>query len=346
MRKMTDLFRRRQAGEAQTPEARLYPTSDNPLPGRHSVGFFTGAAGRRLRYAVFRPEEGVAKGTIVLLHGRNESIEKYFETIAAFLARGLWVATFDWRGQAGSERLLKDLRRGHVRRFRDYEADLSLFLERIVLPDTRLPFFLVAHSMGALVALSQAPGLVTRIDRMVLAAPFVALGNQSLSHGKIGFIAGAISLMGLGTLPLNRDGGPRPFANNILTADERRFARNQAIAEAHPELFLGPPSARWLAETYRAIRRATRREHLTRITVPTLILAPTRDLLVPHAAVEALARNFRAATLIPIDGARHELFQEHDRFRAQAMAAIEAFIPGTTSDEIPAPVIEDKALAL
>ncbi|MEA3533590.1 alpha/beta hydrolase [Rhizobium sp. CC-YZS058] len=341
-----DLFNRKPAIRPEPPPALLFPTADNPLPGRHTVGYFTGAAGRRLRYAIFRPDEGAAKGTVVLLHGRNESIEKYFETIASFLARGLWVATFDWRGQAGSERLLKDLRRGHVRRFADYEADLSLFLEQIVLPDTRLPFFLVAHSMGALVALSQAPALSTRIDRMVLAAPFVALGNQSLSHGKIGFIAGVISLFGLGAMALNRDGGPRPFANNILTADERRFQRNQGIAEAHPDLFLGPPSARWLAETFRAVRRVTRREHLTRITVPTLILAPTRDLLVPHAAVEALARNFRAATLIPIDGARHELFQEDDRYRAQAMAAVEAFIPGTVSEEIPAPVIEDKALAL
>jgi lysophospholipase len=338
----------------------LFPTPDNPVPGpvhgpvpvpvpapanRHTVGFFTGSGGRRLRYAVFRTADPVAKGTVVLLHGRNESIEKYFEMIGDLLARGLWVATFDWRGQAGSERLMKQLRRGHVRRFSDYEADLQIFLDRIVLPDTRLPFFLVAHSMGALVALAQAPRLTTRIDRMVLNAPFVALGNQSLSHGKIGLISGVASLLGLGGFALSKE-RPMRFEDNLVSSDPVRYARNAAIAEAHPELALGPPSARWLHETFRAIRRVTQREHLTRITVPTLLLAPTRDRLVPYAAVEALARNFRAATLIPIDGARHELFQEADRYRAQALAAIDAFIPGSAGPDIAASISGDENLVL
>jgi lysophospholipase len=48
--------------------------------------------------------------------------------------------------------------------------------------------------------------------------------------------------------------------------------------------------------------------------------------------VETLARNFRAGHMIPIDGARHELLQEADHYRAQAIAAIEAFIPGSTGD--------------
>ena len=56
-------------------------------------------------------------------------------------ASGLWVATFDWRGQGGSQRLLKNPMPGYVRRFSDYEKDLEQFLEEIVLPDARLPFF-------------------------------------------------------------------------------------------------------------------------------------------------------------------------------------------------------------
>ena len=66
--------------------------------------------------------------------------------------------------------------------------------------------------------------------------------------------------------------------------------------------------------------------------MPTIVLAPTQDRLVPHLAVENLARNFRAGHMIPIDGARHELLQEADHYRAQAIAAIEAFIPGSSED--------------
>ena len=310
----------------------LHATPDNPIPGNHRTGYFQGVGNRNIRYAIFKSDSPVAKGTVVLLQGRNESIEKYAETIGELTARGLWVATFDWRGQGGSDRLLKHPRRGHVHRFSDYERDLSTFLEQIVLPDTRLPFFMLAHSMGALIALSQAPLLASRIERLAIAAPFVALGGQKLGHGMIGFLAALFSLCGLGSLPLMRDRGSLPFSQNLLTSDAQRFARNRRLTDAHSELALGPPTAHWLHETFKAIRRVSSREHLTRIRVPTILLAPTMDSLVPHLSVETLARNFRACHMIPIDGARHELLQEADHYRAQAIAAIEAFIPGSEDE--------------
>lgn len=311
----------------------LHATPDNPIPDNHVAGFFDGVGGRKIRYAIFKTKQPVARGTVVLLQGRNESIEKYFETIADLTAAGLWVATFDWRGQAGSERLLPHPGRGYVDHFSDYERDLSTFLEQIVLPDTRLPFSIVAHSMGALVALSLAPMLASRIDRLVVLAPFVGLGGQALGERSIAAVATLMRCIGLGTLPAHPDKGNRPFENNVLTADRRRYQRNIALTDAHPELRLGPPTARWLSEAFRAMRRIIRREHLTRITLPTIILAPTADRLVPHIAVEWLARNFRAAQMIPIDGARHELLHEADRYRAQAMAAILAFVIPEEGDE-------------
>lgn len=311
----------------------LHATADNPVPENHVAGFLEGRGGVKIRYAVFRSKERQAKGTVVLLQGRSECIEKYFETINDLTARGLWVATFDWRGQAGSDRLITGSRAGHVARFADYEADLSLFLERIVLPDARLPFFIVAHSTGALVALSQAPVLETRIERMVLAAPFVALAGQSMSQRKIAIIARLASLVGLGNRTFRKGDPSLGFANNVVTSDARRFARNAAIYTEHPELSISWPSARWLNETIATMARVTHQDHLTRIRIPTLLLCPTADALVPRKAIGDLARIFRAARLIEIDGARHELFQEADRFRAQALAAIETFIPGSDAEE-------------
>ncbi|APG85854.1 lysophospholipase L2 [Sinorhizobium americanum CCGM7] len=313
----------------------LHSTPDNPIPGKPQVGFFDGAGERKIRYAVFKATAPVTRGTIVLLQGRNESIEKYFETIGDLTAAGFWVATFDWRGQGGSERLLPQPGRGHVEHFADYERDLSIFLEQIVLPDTRLPFSIVAHSMGALVALSLAPMLASRIDRMVLLAPFLGLSGQAIGEPGIVAIATAMRWFGLGSLPVRGDKERQsPFRNNPLTSDSRRYARNLAVIDACPHLRIGPPTGRWLSEAFRVIRRTMRREHLTRIIVPTVILAPTADGLVPYLAMEYLASNFRAGHLIPIDGARHELFQEADRYRAQAFAAILAFLPETDAEEI------------
>ncbi|MGO7565283.1 alpha/beta fold hydrolase, partial [Rhizobium johnstonii] len=87
-----------------------------------------------LSYAVFRSSGKIAKGTVVILHGRNEYIEKYLETIRDLTAKGLWVATFDMRGQGGSPRLLKSRNHGHIRRFVDYERDIDTLLEKVVLP--------------------------------------------------------------------------------------------------------------------------------------------------------------------------------------------------------------------
>jgi lysophospholipase len=311
----------------------LFSTPDNPAPDNRVEGFVETHDGLKLRYGVFRSSEPVAKGTVVLLQGRNEYIEKYFETIRDLTARGLWVATFDLRGQGGSSRLLKNPAVGHVRRFSDYERDLGTFLEKIVLPDTRLPFYILGHSTGGLIALSAAPRLSTRIERMVLSAPFVGLTGQGASPGIIRSLAGTACNLGLGSFPLKSRLPELPFADNPLTSDEARFNRNVAMMQVHPELGLGAPTARWLHEAFKTIDRVTKPEHLFSITIPTVLIAPVRDGVVPYVAQERLSRYFRAAQLVPVTGARHEIFQEKDLYRGAALAALHAFIPGSDAEK-------------
>jgi lysophospholipase len=315
-------------------EARLHATPGNPIPGNPLVGFFKGHRGVNLRYAVFKSTGDTTRGTIVLLHGRNETIEKYFETIREMNQRGFWVATYDFRGQGGSDRLIKDPRKGHVGRFDHYVRDLEIFLEQIVLPDTRLPFFLVAHSTGGLIALKAAPRLANRIERMVLTAPFVGLGGQKASPDNIRRLATLASFTGFGGICLNKDEPRKDFDGNPLTTDPRRFARNQRLVADHPELFLGPPTARWLYESQKAIAEVRTPRHLASITVPTVIVAPGNDPIVPYHYQESLAQYFRAGQLVPVAGARHEILQEQDRYRTQALAALFAFIPGGEPAEV------------
>ncbi len=305
----------------------LIETDGNPVPGNHVVGWFNGVGGKRLRYAIFKSEISVAAGTVVLLHGRNECIEKYYETIRHFTERGLWVATFDWRGQGLSQRLQKNPLRGHLRRFRDMEADLSIFLETIVLPETRLPFCLVAHSMGALVALSMAPRLANRIERMALIAPFVELSNQRIPAWGTRLITRALRMVGFGWLSTGKDRFPQPFEGNALTTNIDRFARNRTLHLTHPELRLGPPTVCWVNEMLGAMDRINRFEHLDQIQVPTLLIGAGNDPIVAPQAIENLGNRFRAGRAIMIDGARHEILQESDRYRLAALAAIDAFIP-------------------
>ena len=311
----------------------LHATPGNPLPPSYFAGYFRTFDGRQLRYAVFRSGPEIPKGTVVLLQGRNESIEKYFETINDLNAMGLWVATFDWRGQGGSPRLLKNARRGHIRRFSDLERDLDTFLEAVALPDAKLPFFILAHSMGALVAIKAAPRLANRIERMVLCAPFVGGKGYGVPNWLLKFLANAATLTGFGGVQFVKDKLlDRPFAGNTLTSDPIRFERNKTIVKQFPALGLGPPTARWIAVMIDMIGQVTTMDFLRKIEVPCLILAPSGDGVVPYSAYEELSRKFRAGKLVTIPGARHELLQERDVFRAQALGAIKAFIPGSDAE--------------
>ncbi|TWF51924.1 alpha/beta fold hydrolase [Neorhizobium alkalisoli] len=306
----------------------LRPTPGNPAPEDFTTGYFTGHRGTKIRYAVFRSKTVPAKGTIVLLQGRNEFIEKYFETIRELNAMGLWVATYDLRGQGGSARLKKNPKKGHVRQFSDYEKDLEIFLEQVVLPDTRLPFFLIAHSTGALIALSAAPRLSNRISRMALLAPYVGFHGQEMPERLVRPLVTALRWTGLGGLQLGGDKRMIPFERNGLTGDRARFERNIGLYRDLTDLTVSAPTATWVHTTLKAASRVSAQAHLTRITIPTLILAPVLDGVVPYRLQEDLSRNFRAAQLITVTGARHELLQEKDIYRAQAMAAIETFMPG------------------
>jgi lysophospholipase len=185
---------------------------------------------------------------------------------------------------------------------------------------------MIAHSTGALAALAAAPGLANRIDRLALCSPFIELDSQqSVPSSVIRLVATALSLAGLGKVQLGRDQRERDFDGNPLTSDAKRFARNLSLHRQFPELFIGAPTARWVYEALKTMGRVTRQDHLTNITIPTLILAPMLDTITPYKAQEELSRNFRAAQLLPITGARHELLHERDVFRKQALAAIDAF---------------------
>ena len=124
----------------------------NPLPDNVVTGAIRTPDGINLRYARWAPPPG-RKGTVVILQGRAEFIEKYYETVRDLRARGFAVAAFDWRGQGLSDHALKDRRKGHVRNFSEYAIDLGAIMEQVVLPDCPPPIFALGHSMGGAVAI-------------------------------------------------------------------------------------------------------------------------------------------------------------------------------------------------
>lgn len=311
----------------------LVETAANPTPQDARVAALPLKGGRQLRYAIFPATTHPVQGTVIILQGRNECIEKYFETIRDIAKRGFAVATFDWRGQGGSSRLLKDPLRGHVRSFDHYAADLELLFESVLLPDCRGPFYVLAHSTGALAALLAAPALANRIRRMVLMVPLLDVNGSRLGKILLSAVANSLRLTGLGGMYI-RGGKPviKPFALNEVTSDAARYLRNSEIVKTAPELAIGGPTAGWIASAAKAIKRVTNPDYIEAIRIPSLVVAAGADSVVSTPAIERFALQLHNATLVTIDGAKHEILQEKDFYREQFFAAFDAFIPGTGGD--------------
>jgi len=309
----------------------------NPRPQFAKGGYITAQDGRKLRYAHFAATGRPLHGTVVILPGRNECIEKYFETIRDLAARGLGSAIMDWRGQGLSDRLIRDPMRGHVSSFDDYVADLDQFFGEVVLPDCRGPYYVLGHSTGSLVGLLAIPSLVNRVARMVLVAPFLSVTNLPLSMRGVKRLATLLSFLGLGRSYAyggKRPSEPPPFVTNKLTTDLDRFTRNVQLYETYPQLALGGPTVSWIRAACIAAEKVQDPAYMARIQMPVLLIAAGADEVVSTKAVESYARRLKTGSLLTIDGARHELLQEADIYREQLLAAFDAFVPG--SEVVPA----------
>ena len=309
---------------------RLAVLPSNPAPEGMRAGYFTTPDKVRIRYATFPKTEGAAKGTVCLVQGRTEFIEKYFETIADFQKRGFAVATFDWRGQGGSDRLIGNRTLGYVRNFDDYWVDLKTFHANILLPDCPSPFYLVGHSMGGLVSLIAATRDRMMFDRAFLSAPMVGLDRQPLSFGGMAALGDTLSLLGLGRMPVGRAADQPPselaFPSNPLTSDLVRYMRTVEIWRERPDLMVGRPTFRWGAAAMHAMALAATDRFPLSIKVPVLMLAAARDEVVSTASTEQLGLRMRTGRHMVVPSARHELFMENDAIRGQVFAAFDAFI--------------------
>ncbi|MCC7345952.1 MAG: alpha/beta hydrolase [Variibacter sp.] len=309
----------------------LVSIPENPVPDGARVGRLRTQDGVGLRYAHWPAPPG-RRGTVCIFQGRAEFIEKYFETVLALRARGFAAVTLDWRGQGFSDRALRDRRKGHVGDFAEYDRDLEVFMQEVVLPDCPPPFFALAHSMGGTILIRAAAQGRRWFNRTVVSAPMLGLAGAA---GSALAPAAARWLRRLGGGRSYVPGGgatvifAQPFEGNVLTSDPERYARAGRIVEVNPDVGLGSPTVAWLDSAFNQMAEMANPTYPMRLRHPLLLVGAGKDAVVSNAAIEQFGIRLRAGSHVMIPGARHEILMEQDQYRAQFWAAFDAFVPGS-----------------
>lgn len=308
----------------------LFSTSDNPVPDGAILAGLTTEDGVSLR-AVRWAGGPQPRGTVAVLPGRAEFIEKYFETIAELQHRGFAVVALDWRGQGLSERQLKNRRKCHIDDFELYERDLVALREQILEALCPKPWFALGHGMAAAILIAQARAGRSPFARIIATSPMIDFHRLRFKDGARLLVEG-LDIVGLGGAYIPGGKGRsvflKSFSENVLTSDLDRYARTIAVLEAAPDLAVGDPTIGWANAAFRWMRQFEDPDFPRRTLAPILVIAAGADRIVSTPAIEQFASRLKAGRFITIPYARHDILAERDIFRSQFWAAFDAFIPG------------------
>jgi lysophospholipase len=282
-------------------------------PGATAVWLKPGAM--RIRVAWWKAGD---KGTVVLLPGRTECIEKYGRAAGDLVRRGYSVITIDWRGQGLADRALPDPMSGHVGDFAEYQEDLDAMLaeaDRAGLPQ---PYFLMAHSMGGCIGLrALIRGVPFRAA--VFSAPMWGITMAAWLRpvaqvvtaiaGPFGFSHRYAPTTGPETYLLQV-----PFEGNVLTTDRDMWAYMRDQVRAVPELGLGGPSLAWLGA---ALAECAALATQPSPNVPAICALGTLEKVVDVPPVHLRMAGWSNGQLDLYPGAEHEIMMEGPAARAR-----------------------------
>ncbi|MBU4483891.1 lysophospholipase [bacterium] len=103
--------------------------------------------GKKLYFEQWLPKD--PKAIIVLVHGLCDHSRRYEPFKKHFFDRGYGIFCYDHQGQGKSAG-----KKGHISKFMHFVNDLSYFIHNVKDKVSERPIFIVAHSMGGLVAVN------------------------------------------------------------------------------------------------------------------------------------------------------------------------------------------------
>jgi len=273
--------------------------------------------GTRLRMALW--PQG-PKGTVLMLPGRTEYVEKYGRVAADLAAAGYGMVGFDWRGQGLADRPQHRRDMGHVVSFDEYRQDVTAFRAALAALEVPGPFFMIAHSMGGAIGLRALyDGLP--VKAAAFSAPMWGIQMAPVLRAISSVVLRLAGPIGLGKAfaPTTGPYEPMQFDDNPLTTDRDQFDYMERQTKAYPELALGGPSNLWLkaalAETEELMAKPP-------LDIPVASVFGTRERIVETSAIEDRMRTWPNGRLVKVAGGEHEVLMESPARRSEALEAI------------------------
>jgi lysophospholipase len=288
-----------------------------------------------LRYGIWRSDKAASRGTVILLNGRTEFMEKYAETISELQQRGFDVYSFDWRGQGLSSRMLSNRHKGFVKTYDDYISDLAVFVDEIVKPQAVSPLIIVAHSMGGHIAMRYLQKQQGVIERAVLLSPMINILTSPFPRWFARGIARMAGKAGWDQEYAISSGDYSPedekFEGNLLTSDPVRFLDEKRAIKKNPDLALGGVTYRWLSATFASIDVLAAPGFGKEITIPILMVSAGSDKIVSLEAQKSICARLQQCRSKVILEARHEILKETDVVRSIFWDEFDKFTAGPDS---------------
>ena len=283
-----------------------------------NFNYFSSSDGRRIRYG----KSGISepRGIIVIAPGQSEFIEIYFELINELNRYGYDVWIIDWKGQGGSDHIGLDENRA-LNNFSSDWLDLEKFLREVVVKKERLPLILLAHSMGAHIALRMLEANSNIVDLSILTAPMITVKTGMYPHDIGSALASAVVGAGFGWwyAPGNAKWGRHlnfKASDNENTSDPIRSMWKEYWRLTRPELRKSyGVTYQWFHNYSNSREKLLKSEELSGSSAKILMTIPIIDVLVlPEASLEMCVKMINCKSII-YENARHELYLEEDKIR-------------------------------
>ncbi len=247
-------------------------------------------------------------GTVIISPGRTESSLNWMEYSLALRNRGYAVAIIDHLGQGQSARLMQQTDKGHIDAFETYIEDYNLFLSQV---KNKLagPYFLIANSMGAPIALIAD---TSAYEKIILHAPMFKIKTTPLPYFLASFFSKILRFSNQSEkyAPMTGPYAPAQFGENTFAASKARYEFDVTLLKKNPTFIVGGPTVQWVHEALRVPEMVE--EKFQKLQIPILLYQADEENFVDNEIQNTLCSSISKCQLIRWPKSKHVLHLEED----------------------------------